>query len=186
MSDKRPSFGFTDDQLATMPLSFRSGLFDGQVVLVSGAGAGIDKAVAYQFGRLGAKARDLRSKSRPVGGDHSRPGRRLGIECLERAMTIRDPEQVSALIDAAWQHYGRLDVLINDAGGPQPSIDYSIKGVRTAAPLGIGSPPSFSCRPPAPCYGFLDPQQASQILAASDRVRPSRLSAGAHRSGGKR
>ena len=184
MSDKRPSFGFTDDQLATMPLSFRSGLFDGQVV-VSGAGAGIDKAVAYQFGRLGAKL-VICGRNPDQLAATAADLRRLGIECLERAMTIRDPEQVSALIDAAWQHYGRLDVLINNAGGPQPSIDYSINGVRTAAPLGIGNPPSFSCRPPAPCYGFLDPRQASQILAASDRVRPSRLSAGAHRSGGKR
>ena len=48
-------FGKTDDELATMPLTFRDGLFAGQVVLVSGAGRGIGKAIAFQFARLGAK-----------------------------------------------------------------------------------------------------------------------------------
>ena len=48
-------FGKSDDELATMPLTFRDGLFAGQVVLVSGAGRGIGKAIAFQFARLGAK-----------------------------------------------------------------------------------------------------------------------------------
>ena len=48
-------YGKTDDELATMPLTFRDGLFAGQVVLVSGAGRGIGKAIAFQFARLGAK-----------------------------------------------------------------------------------------------------------------------------------
>ena len=48
-------FGKSDDELATMPLTFRDGLFAGQVVLVSGAGRGIGKAIAFQFARLGAR-----------------------------------------------------------------------------------------------------------------------------------
>src|SRR5258708_14231484 len=45
-------------------------------------------------------------------------------------MTIRDPEQVAALFDAAWTRYRRLDVLVNNAGGqfPQAAIDFSPKG----------------------------------------------------------
>ena len=53
--DMTQQFGKTDDELATMPLTFRDGLFAGQVVLVSGAGRGIGKAIAFQFARLGAK-----------------------------------------------------------------------------------------------------------------------------------
>jgi citronellol/citronellal dehydrogenase len=127
--DSHRIYGFTDEQLATLKLSWRTGLFDGQVVLVSGAGTGLGKAIAYQFGRLGAKLVICGRKADPL--ERTAEGmRKLGIDCLPYPMTIRDPEQVAALFDAAWSRYGRLDVLVNNAGGqfPQPAIDFSIKG----------------------------------------------------------
>jgi citronellol/citronellal dehydrogenase len=127
--DSHRIYGFTDEQLATLKLSWRPGLFDGQVVLVSGAGTGLGKAIAYQFGRLGAKLVICGRKADPL--ERTAEGmRKLGIDCLTYPMTIRDPEQVAALFDAAWTRYGRLDVLVNNAGGqfPQPAIDFSIKG----------------------------------------------------------
>jgi citronellol/citronellal dehydrogenase len=127
--DSHRIYGFTDEQLATLKLSWRTGLFDGQVVLVSGAGTGLGKAIAYQFGRLGAKLVICGRKADPL--ERTAEGmRKLGIDCLTYPMTIRDPEQVAALFDAAWTLYGRLDVLVNNAGGqfPQPAIDFSIKG----------------------------------------------------------
>ena len=43
---------------------------------------------------------------------------------------IRDPDAVSALFDTVWAAHGRVDCLINSAGGqfPQAAIDFSIKG----------------------------------------------------------
>ena len=127
--DSHRIYGFNDEQLAVLKLSWRPGLFDGQVVLVSGAGTGLGKAIAYQFGRLGAKLVICGRKADPL--ERTAEGmRKLGIDCLTYPMTIRDPEQVAALFDAAWSHYGRLDVLVNNAGGqfPQPAIDFSVKG----------------------------------------------------------
>ena len=113
--DSHRIYGFTDEQLATLKLSWRPGLFDGQVVLVSGAGTGLGKAIAYQFGRLGAKLVICGRKADPL--ERTAEGmRKLGIDCLTYPMTIRDPEQVAALFDAAWSRYGRLDVLVNNAG----------------------------------------------------------------------
>jgi len=129
MADSNRIFGFTDEQLATLELSWRPGLFDSQVVLVSGAGTGLGKAIAYQFGRLGAKLVICGRKPEPL--ERTAEGmRRLGIDCFTYPMTIRDSDQVAALFDAAWTRYGRLDVLVNNAGGqfPQPAIDFSIKG----------------------------------------------------------
>jgi citronellol/citronellal dehydrogenase len=129
MADSHRIFGFTDEQLATLELSWRPGLFDGQVVMVSGAGSGLGKAIAYQFGRLGAKVVICGRKAEPL--ERAADGMRaLGIECLAYPMTIRDPDQVAALFEAAWSRYGRLDVLVNNAGGqfPQAAIDFSVKG----------------------------------------------------------
>jgi len=45
-------------------------------------------------------------------------------------LSIRDPEQVANFISAVGERFGRLDVLVNNAGGqfPQPALDYSVKG----------------------------------------------------------
>jgi citronellol/citronellal dehydrogenase len=127
--DSHRIYGFTDEQLTTLKLSWRPGLFDGQVVLVSGAGTGLGKAIAYQFGRLGAKLVICGRKADPL--ERTAEGmRKLGIDCLTYPMTIRDPEQVAAVFDAAWSRYDRVDVVVNNAGGqfPQPAIDFSVKG----------------------------------------------------------
>jgi NAD(P)-dependent dehydrogenase (short-subunit alcohol dehydrogenase family) len=129
MADDKRVFGFSDEQLAKLELSWRPGLFDGRVVLVSGGGSGLGKAIAYQFGRLGAKLVICGRKAEALEGT-AQGMRRLGIDCLVRPMTIRDPEQVAALFEAVWSRYGRLDVLVNNAGGQfaQPAIDFSVKG----------------------------------------------------------
>lgn len=122
-------FGKTDDELATMPLTFRDGLFAGQVVLVSGAGRGIGKAIAFQFARLGAKlalcgrdAARLDAVAAALSG--------LGAEVLVHPMSIRDSDAVARLFDAAGERFGTVDVLVNNAGGqfPQAAIDFSAKG----------------------------------------------------------
>jgi citronellol/citronellal dehydrogenase len=122
-------FGKTDDELATMPLTFREGLFAGQVVLVSGAGRGIGRAIAFQFARLGAKlvvcGRDATRLDALSGALE-----KLGSEVLTYPMSIRDPEAVARLFDAADERFGAIDVLVNNAGGqfPQAAIDFSPKG----------------------------------------------------------
>ena len=46
---------------------------------------------------------------------------------------IRDPDAVGALFDAIWKTRGRIDILVNSAGGqfPQAAIDFSVKGWNT-------------------------------------------------------
>jgi citronellol/citronellal dehydrogenase len=124
-----PSFGRSDDELAAMPLTFRDGLFAGEVVMISGAGRGIGKALAYQFARLGAKlvlcgrdAARLTAVAEKL--------RILGADVLAVPTTIRDPDAVARLFDAAGEKFGAIDVLVNNAGGqfPQAAIDFSVKG----------------------------------------------------------
>jgi citronellol/citronellal dehydrogenase len=122
-------FGRSDDELATMPLTFRDGLFDGQVALVSGAGRGIGKAIAFQLARLGAKVALCGRDEGRLNATAERL-RALGAEVLAQPMSIRDPEAVARLYDAVWEKLGTLDVVVNNAGGqfPQAAIDFSPKG----------------------------------------------------------
>lgn len=124
-----PRFVVRDEDLIAEPTVYREDLFKGRTALVSGAGSGIGKGIAYLFGRLGANLvicgrneERLRVSERWL--------RKIGAEVFVQAMTIRDPEQVNALIDAAWTHFGAVDVLVNNAGGQfaQDAIDYSVKG----------------------------------------------------------
>ena len=112
-----------------MPLTFRDGLFADQVVLVSGAGRGIGKAIAFQLARLGAKiALCGRDAARLDAVADALSG--LGAEVLAHPMSIRDPDAVARLFDAVGERLGMADVLVNNAGGqfPQAAIDFSPKG----------------------------------------------------------
>jgi citronellol/citronellal dehydrogenase len=122
-------FGRTDDELATMPLTFRDGLFDGQVALVSGAGRGIGKAIAFQLARLGAKVALCGRNAARLETTAERL-RALGAQVLAYPMSIRDPDAVAQLYDAVWEKFGTLDLVVNNAGGqfPQAAIDFSPKG----------------------------------------------------------
>jgi citronellol/citronellal dehydrogenase len=122
-------FGRSDDELATMSLTFRDGLFAGQVALVSGAGRGIGKAIAFQLARLGAKVALCGRDAARLEATAERL-RALGAEVLTHPMSIRDPDAVARLYDAVWEQFGTLDLLVNNAGGqfPQAAIDFSPKG----------------------------------------------------------
>lgn len=128
MTDEQ-KFGLTEDELRTQPTVYRDDLFAGRTVLVSGAGSGLGRAIAALFARLGANLLVCGRNEDKIAraADFFRS---LGATVEHRAMTIRDPEQVAALIDDAWSAFGRMDVLVNNAGGqyPEPAIDFSVKG----------------------------------------------------------
>ena len=129
MTQSEPQFGRSDDELAAMPLTFRDGLFDGQVALVSGSGRGIGKAIAYQLVRLGAKVA-LCGRDETRLNTTAEKLRAIGADVMAHPMSIRDPDAVARLYDAVWQKFGTLDLVVNNAGGqfPQAAIDFSPKG----------------------------------------------------------
>lgn len=121
--------GFTSDELAALPLRFSEGLFAGKVVVISGGGRGIGRALAFQFVRLGASVALL---GRDVGrlNDTAESLRKIGGTVYAAPASIRDPEQVDRFMSDAWEHFGGFDILVNNAGGQfaQAAMDFSPKG----------------------------------------------------------
>lgn len=122
-------YSITDDELAVLPTVFGPGIFKDQVILVSGGGTGIGKATAALMARLGAHLAICGRDAERL----EKAGvflRRFGTNVTVHPMTIRDPDQVSTLFDQVWEQHGRLDALVNNAGGQfaQAAIDIKPKG----------------------------------------------------------
>jgi citronellol/citronellal dehydrogenase len=119
-----------DEELATRPLAFRDDLFAGQTFLVSGGGSGFGRAIAYVCARLGANVMICGRRAEKLEETAAGIRRLLKREIGTMAMTIRDPDAVTQLIDATYERFGGLDTLVNNAGGqfPQAAIDFSVKG----------------------------------------------------------
>ena len=129
MTADKPQYGFSDEDLANLQTVYRPDLFAGQVVVVSGAGSGLGRAIACLFGRLGAKV-SICGRDEGKLDNAKLFFERLGIAVHSRPLTIRHPDAVDAYIGSVWDTYGRLDTVINNAGGQfaQPAIDFKPKG----------------------------------------------------------
>ncbi|EYF04914.1 SDR family oxidoreductase [Chondromyces apiculatus] len=111
---------------------FAAGLFSDQVALVTGGGSGIGLATARELAYLGARVAICGRKMDKVeaglaalAADGIPAERMLGGSC-----DIREPDQVSAFVGQVLERFGRVDVLVNNAGGqfPTPAEGMSPKG----------------------------------------------------------
>jgi citronellol/citronellal dehydrogenase len=128
-AEARESFGLDDSALAERATVYASGALSGQVALISGGAGGIGRATAWLFARLGAHVVVAgRSESKLDSVVSALQAR--GLSASRYAVDIREPDSVHALFDRVWTEHGRLDILVNSAGGqfPQAAIDFSAKG----------------------------------------------------------
>jgi citronellol/citronellal dehydrogenase len=140
MSVSEP-YGRSDEELASLPIALATGAFKDKVVLISGAGAGIGRACAFWFARLGAKLVVCGRKQEPLNALRDALAL-FGAEVMVHTLSIRDPEAVAGLFEAAWARFGRLDVLVNNAGGqfPQAAIDFAPKGWNAVIDTNLSGP----------------------------------------------
>ena len=108
---------------------FRDGLFEGEVVVVTGGGTGIGLAAAEEMGLLGAKVALCGRRAGPLesAAEQLRASR---IDVHHGTCDIRDPDSIETFVDGVRNRFGRIDVLVNNAGGqfPSPAESLSPKG----------------------------------------------------------
>jgi citronellol/citronellal dehydrogenase len=108
---------------------FRAGLFAGQVAIVTGGGSGIGRCTAHELAALGArvaligrkleKLEKVKAEIAAAGGD-----------ARAYACDIREEDTVKQTVAAVLKDFGRIDALVNNAGGQfaAPLESISAKG----------------------------------------------------------
>lgn len=117
---------------------FRDGLLDGRVVVVSGAGSGLGRETALELARLGATVIGCGRREEPLVETVALAAGLPGA-FEHDVLDIREEERVDAFFDALLERHGRLDVLVNNAGGQflSPAEAISPKGFRTVVELNV-------------------------------------------------
>jgi citronellol/citronellal dehydrogenase len=117
---------------------FRQNLLDGTVCAVSGAGSGLGRETALELCRLGAVVIGCGRREEPLAEtEELAAGLAGGFEY--ESLDIRDEEAVGPFFDGLLERHGRLDVLVNNAGGQflSPAEAISPKGFRTVIELNV-------------------------------------------------
>jgi citronellol/citronellal dehydrogenase len=114
---------------------FAPGLLEGQVVVVTGGGSGLGRATAQELTACGATV--------VIAGRRLEPLEETAALCEGRcepvACDIREEDQVAAMVDGVLERHGRIDTLVNNAGGQYmtPAEDISPKGFETVVRLNL-------------------------------------------------
>jgi hypothetical protein len=95
------------------------GRLDGKVAVITGGSSGIGRATALALAAEGAAVavggRKAPALEEVAGAIESKGGR-----SITQVMDVRDEAQMAALVDAAVQQFGRLDIMVNNAGVSHP------------------------------------------------------------------
>ncbi len=121
---------------------FAPGVLDGTVALVTGGGTGLGLASAVELARCGARvavagrrAEVLDAACREVGDAGGSPDRVAAV-----AGDVRVADEARRVVGAVVERWGRLDVLVNNAGGQYfiPAEMIEVKGWRAVWRLNVG------------------------------------------------
>jgi citronellol/citronellal dehydrogenase len=132
MNSPAPLIGILSDaDLASQPCSLAPALFKDRTVVISGGGSGIGRATAWLAARLGAQV-VLCGRTKEKLARVAAALAHAGLKAESAAVDIRQRGAVDQLFADLFDRLGRIDLLVNSAGGqfPQAAMDFSEKGWR--------------------------------------------------------
>ncbi|WP_329426567.1 SDR family oxidoreductase [Streptomyces sp. NBC_01268] len=115
-----------------------AGTFEGRVVLVTGGGSGLGKAIAAEFARLGADLAILGRTAGRLAAAREELAAVAGTRVVTGVCDIRDPERIAGVLDSCEAALGaRPDVLVNCAAAnfPVPAEELSPNGWRAVVDI---------------------------------------------------
>jgi gluconate 5-dehydrogenase len=101
---------------------------EGKLTIITGAGRGLGRAMALRFANCGA---DIVAASRTVSQleETATAVRSIGRKCLIVQTDVSRSDQVYAMVAAAMKEFGKIDVLINNAGAGEDSFGKPIEEI---------------------------------------------------------
>lgn len=108
---------------------FRPALFDGKVVVVTGGGSGIGRCAAHELASLGARVALIGRKPDKLERVREEIEEDGGVAATF-PLDIRVEDDVARTVTAILERFGRIDGLVNNAGGqyPAPLVAITQKG----------------------------------------------------------
>jgi NAD(P)-dependent dehydrogenase (short-subunit alcohol dehydrogenase family) len=112
------------------------GSLAGKTAIVTGGGTGMGRAMALEFGRLGANV-VIASRKQAVIDAAAAEVEALGARAAAIRVDVRDPELVDAMVAETISRFGSIDILVNNAAGnfPVRSIDLTPNGWRAVVEI---------------------------------------------------
>jgi NAD(P)-dependent dehydrogenase (short-subunit alcohol dehydrogenase family) len=95
---------------------FQPDLLKGKVILITGGGTGLGRAMGERFAQLGARLAIAGRREAVLQQTAAELGAQ-GAEVLPVPCDVRDADRVHQLVETTWSHFGGLDVLVNNAAG---------------------------------------------------------------------
>jgi NAD(P)-dependent dehydrogenase (short-subunit alcohol dehydrogenase family) len=130
---------------------FAPDVFEDKVAVVTGGGTGLGQEFAHAFARLGGHA-VVAGRTAARLDEVATSITAAGGSCMAVPTNIREPDQVEALRDAVYDRFGRVDVLVNNAGGQFPALPSTISdnGWRAVVDLNLNGTWNVTSRFMAP------------------------------------
>ncbi|XP_042485855.1 peroxisomal 2,4-dienoyl-CoA reductase [(3E)-enoyl-CoA-producing]-like [Macadamia integrifolia] len=117
-----------------MESPFKADILKGKVALLTGGGSGIGLEMATQFGKHGA-AVSIMGRRKHILDSAIASLQSQGIRAIGLEGDVRKQEDAKRVLESTVKHFGRLDILVNNAAGNflVSAEDLSPNGFRTGS-----------------------------------------------------